>query len=115
MSKPQQNPETTAEQSNSTEVSHAEKTPVNHVRLADDTDRQLVIDECVLCGETHRHGSLDGAVAAGDRSHRVEHCTGIDHRGGYYLELAADAEPPTHWLEWVDSQTGVDVFGSESE
>jgi hypothetical protein len=116
MSKSEQDPTTTtADQTDSTESSDSEKTPVNYVRIADGTVRQFVIDECVLCGETHRHGSLDGMVAAGGRSHRVEHCNGIDHRGGYFLELADDAEPPARWLEWVDRVTSFDVWERDSE
>ena len=92
-----------------TRADHDKETPVNKVRLSDSL-RQLIVDECVLCGETHRHGSMDPVAANGGRSHRVEHCHGIEHHGGYYLELADDAEPPEHWYSWVDekSEMGVD-------
>lgn len=85
----------------------ADKTPVNYVRLSDSV-RQFIIDDCVLCGETHRHGSMDPTVATGGRSHRSAHCTGPD-TGGYYLELAPDAEPPERWYSWVDRASGLEV------
>jgi hypothetical protein len=91
-----------------TEVDHDDETPVNQVHFTDD-GRQFIVKECVLCGETHRHGSCDPAVAEGGRSHRVEHCHGISHSGGYYLELADDAEPPQRWAGWLERETGVDV------
>ena len=81
------------------EADHDAQTPVNTVRLSESC-KQLVIDTCVLCGGTHRHGAYDRAVARGERSHRAEHCDG-DHTGGYYLELAADADPPAYWYEWL--------------
>lgn len=78
--------------------------PINEVRLSD-SRRQLVVDECVICGETHRHGSKDPAVARGELSHRVAHCTPDDPAGdapgGYNLRLAADAERPEGWLDRV--------------
>jgi len=81
-------------------VSHPDKTPVNPVRLSS-SERQFVIEECVICGETHHHGAKDRTVATGGRSHRVEHCHDVDHDGGYYLELAEDAAPSDRWFAWV--------------
>ncbi|WP_154019137.1 hypothetical protein [Halococcus agarilyticus] len=76
--------------------------PINEVRLSD-SNRQFIVDECVICGDTHRHGSKDPAVARGDLSHRVAHCNLSleDTRGGYDLRLADDAERPERWLNWV--------------
>lgn len=85
----------------------ADKTPVNYVRLGDSL-RQFIIDDCVLCDETHRHGSMDPTVANGGRSHRSAHCTGPGG-AGYYLELAPDAEPPERWYSWVDRESGLEV------
>lgn len=84
----------------STEADHEAQTPVNPVRLSE-SGRQFIIDECVICGERHGHGSKDRVVANGGRSHRAAHCHDTDHSGGYYLELAADAEPPEWWYGWV--------------
>ena len=92
-----------------TRANHDKETPVNDVRLRDGSLRQFVIDECVLCGETHWHGSMDPTVANGGRSHRAEHCPNIDHVGGYYLQLAADAEPPERWYTWVNEKSGIEV------
>lgn len=83
-----------------TQADHNDQTPVNKVRLSDSA-KQFVVDDCVICGETHRHGSHDVAVAEGRRSHRAAHCHGADHSGGYYLELADAAEPPEHWYAWL--------------
>jgi hypothetical protein len=89
------------------DVDHDAETPVNPVRFSD-SGRQFIIDECVICGETHAHGSMDPAVAEGERSHRVEHCHN-GHDGGYYLELAEDAEPPTWWTGWIERERGVSL------
>ena len=73
--------------------------PVNTVVFSE-SGRQFIIENCVLCGETHHHGSKDPAVARGELSHRVAHCS--DRMGcGYYLQLAEDADPPDRWREWV--------------
>ena len=92
-----------------TSADHDAEEPVNPVRLVDGSIRQFVIDECVLCGETHYHGSRSPRVASGGRSHRVAHCHGVDHSGGYYLELADDADPPRRWYKWVNGREGADV------
>lgn len=81
-----------------TEADHDAKTPVNTVRLSEST-KQFVVDECEICGDTHYHGSKDRVVAEGGRSHRAAHCSRGDHSGGYYLELADDAEPPKVWFD----------------
>jgi len=83
-----------------TQADHDAKTPVNTVRLSD-SGKQLVVDDCVICGRTHRHGAKDATVARGGRSHRGAHCGDVDHRGGYYIELADDAEPPQRWYDWL--------------
>ena len=85
-----------------------EKTPVNTVRLSSSL-RQLIIDECVICGDRHAHGSKDPTVANGGRSHRGAHCRGVDHSGGYYIELDDDADPPERWYSWVDGESGIEV------
>ena len=85
------------------------KTPVNEVRLSDSL-RQLIIDDCVFCGKTHRHGSLDMTVAQGGRSHRSSHC---NRRGSYYLELADDADPPERWYSWLESETAFERGASQ--
>lgn len=91
-----------------TSTSSTEQIPVNHVRLSD-SQRQFIIEECVLCGERHAHGSKDAAVANGGRSRRVAHCrTGCQPRE-YYLELHPNADPPATWYEWVDRTTGVEI------
>lgn len=90
-----------------TEADHEAEEPVNDVYLS--SMRQFHIPECVICGEEHWHGSMDPTVANGGRSHRVEHCNYADHRGGYYLQLAEDADPPARWYDWVDRNTAVDV------
>jgi len=86
--------------SGATKADHDAKTPVNTVRLSD-SGKQLVVDDCAICGDTHHHGAHDRTVAEGGRSHRTAHCGGVDHTGGYYLELAADAEPPQRWYDWL--------------
>ena len=85
-----------------------EKTPVNTVRLSDSL-RQFIIDECRICGARHAHGSKDPTVANGGRSHRAAHCRGVDHSGGYYIELEDDVEPPERWYSWVDRESGIEV------
>jgi len=79
------------------DADHDAETPVNTVRVSD-SGKQLVVDDCVICGETHYHGAQDATVAKGERSHRAAHCGGL---GGYYLELADDADPPAHWWRFV--------------
>ena len=83
-----------------TEADHDAKTPVNTVRLSD-SGKQLVVDDCVICGGTHHHGAHDRTVAEGGRSHRTAHCGDVEHSGGYYLELDDDAEPPQRWYDWL--------------
>lgn len=90
-----------------TEADHDAKEPVNEVYLS--SIRQFHIEECVICGEEHYHGSMDATVANGGRSHRAEHCHGVNHSGGYYLQLADDADPPDRWYSWLDRSTGADV------
>ena len=85
-----------------------EKTPVNTVRLSDSL-RQFIIDECRICGARHAHGSKDPTVANGGRSHRAAHCRGVDHSGGYYIELDDDADPPERWYSYVDRESGIEV------
>lgn len=87
---------------------HEQKTPVNYVRVSDSL-RQFIIDECVICGERHAHGSKDPTVATGGRSARSAHCHGVAGPGQYYLELAPDAEPPERWYSWIDREFSVEV------
>jgi len=79
--------------------------PVNQVYVSD-SGRQLIIEECVRCGETHSHGARDVTVASGGRSHRASHCTNNHLDGGYELELAEDADPPEHWWSWMRDEAG---------
>jgi hypothetical protein len=82
------------------EEDHEAKEPVNYVRLSD-SEKQLVVDDCVYCGGTHYHGARDREIAKGGRSHRVAHCDDLSY-GGYYLELADDAEPSKFWYQWLE-------------
>ena len=75
-----------------------ERTPVNKVRVSD-SGRQFIVDDCVICGGTHYHGSKDSMVAEGGRSERVSHCGDI--RGSYLLELVDEDQPPEHWWTYV--------------
>jgi hypothetical protein len=68
--------------------------PVNQVYI-DDWGKVAVVEECVLCGETHRHGAADPTLAAGGQSPRAAHCAVYDAE--YCLALAEDADPPAHW------------------
>lgn len=97
------NPDASELRDEPTEADHDEKEPVNRVHFV--SIKQFHIKQCVICGEEHYHGSMDPVVANGGRSHRVEHCHGVNHKGGYYLQLADDANPPDRWYDWVDSQT----------
>ena len=90
-----------------TEADHDAKEPVNDVYLT--SIRQFHVPECVICGEEHWHGSKDAAVARGERSHRAAHCHGVDHSGGYFLQLAEDADPPERWYNYVDLATSAEV------
>lgn len=74
--------------------------PVNEVYVSESL-KQLIVEECVICGETHRHGSKDRVVAEGGESHRVAHCNSVDGPTGYYLKLADDADRPERWLNYV--------------
>ena len=89
------------------ETDHDAKTPVNQVYVSD-SGRRFIIEECVQCGETHYHGAKDPTVASGGRSHRSSHCHDRHLDGGYYLELAGDADPPVHWREWASHDGGGD-------
>jgi len=80
--------------------------PVNKVYVSD-SGRQFIVEECVLCGDTHRHGAKDRAVAAGGRSTRAGHCS--LQADEYYLELADDADPPEIWRNWMRNEFGVVV------
>lgn len=86
-------------QHNEFEYDTEAQTPVNTVRVSDSLKR-FIIDECVICGETHSHGSKSPAVANGGRSPRVAHCD--DFRGQYYLELQSDYEPPQRWYSYAE-------------
>ena len=60
--------------------------PVNVVDRV--TDVHYIIEACVLCGETHRHGAVDD-LEPGKYGHRAAHC---DERGGYFLTVDEDTE-----------------------
>jgi len=70
--------------------------PLNPVHISE-SGRVAVVEECVLCGEEHRHGAADSALAAGERSSRGAHCAG--RHTEYDLVLAEDADPPEHWRQ----------------
>ena len=55
--------------------------PVNVISRRNDAS--VVIDECVICGDTHRHGANEDFIYP---SHRGAHCT-PDGRdvGGYWV------------------------------
>lgn len=82
------------------------ETPVNTVYVSD-SGRQFIVDECILCGDTHRHGAKDRTVADGGRSRRGAHCSLQPDE--YYLELADDADPPEVWRDWMSTEFGVVV------
>lgn len=86
--------------------------PVNHVHVSDEWF-QVVIDECVICGETHRH-SRDPKVLTGGRSYRSAHCHEPD-TGGYFIELAPNANVPEQLLKWAYNQIEYNpiYFGSD--
>ena len=57
----------------------------------------------------HRHSVADtDPVGVGPARRR---CTrrGVDHSGGYYIELDDDADPPERWYSWVDGESGIEV------
>jgi hypothetical protein len=84
-------------------VSDARDYPTNTVRIEAGGVWRAVIDECVICGETHRHGAVDTLLADGEPSHRVRHCDpGADGPSGYYLELPEDADPPAEWRRQME-------------
>ena len=70
---------------------HREKEPINEVRFA--SGRVLIVEECVICGDSHTHGAKGPAIARGEPAHRAAHC-GTSDSGGYYIRLADDADPP---------------------
>jgi len=76
--------------------------PTNTVRIEDTGFWHSVVDECVICGETHRHGAVDVALLEREPSHRVRHCDpDVEGPSGYYLLLAEDADPPAEWRRQV--------------
>jgi hypothetical protein len=87
-------------------VSDARDDPTNAVRIEADGVWRAVIDECVICGDTHRHGAVDVALLERKPSHRVRHCDpDVDGASGYYLELPEDADPPAEWRRQVARRT----------
>lgn len=58
--------------------------PVNQGRREGDL---VIIDECVVCGDTHRHGAVD--FASGE-STRAGHCSGSAPEYRIVLEGGAD-------------------------
>ena len=74
------------------------KQPINEVYFAN--AKTLLVEECVVCGGTHRHGARDPAVARGEPSHRVSHCGDLS-ASNYYIRLAEDADPPDRYFQWV--------------
>ena len=87
-------------------MSPALATPVNEVKIGD-YGKLVIVEECVVCGETHRHGANDVALARGERSSRMAHCSGRHH--GYDLVLADDADPPACWRRRLQGGDGIDV------
>lgn len=60
--------------------------PVNPIDRRDGV--QYVIEECVICGETHHHGAAN-PTEIGKPSHRGAHCSELVD-GGYYIVLTED-------------------------
>lgn len=61
--------------------------PINTVSRV--TDSQLIVEDCVLCGETHYHGTGNQSFEVGDTTHRGAHCEGGD---GYRLKMTEATE-----------------------
>lgn len=55
------------------------------------TPVHYIVESCVRCGGTHRHGAADD-LDVGDLTHRVAHCDG---GGGYYLKRTSRTEVET--------------------
>lgn len=45
---------------------------------------QIIVEVCVICGDTHYHGTGGELPAVGDETHRVAHCGG-EIGTGYHL------------------------------
>lgn len=65
-------------------------TPVNEIDRIDGI--QIVVEDCVVCGETHYHGTGNRELEPGDTLERVAHCTG---GGGYVLKMTEETEVTT--------------------
>lgn len=61
--------------------------PVNVIDRV--TAVHFVVESCVRCGETHRHGAA-ADLDVGDLTHRVAHCD--DGGAGYYLKRTEETE-----------------------
>lgn len=70
--------------------------PVNVVDRV--TDTHYIVENCVVCGETHRHGSANYYLADDDYAHRGAHCSGS--MDGYYLTT----DETTTWEVDVDER-----------
>lgn len=63
--------------------------PVNGIDVV--TDSQYIVEECTVCGGTHRHGRVPESMEPGDTIHRVAHCTD-GTVASYVLRYTADTE-----------------------
>lgn len=86
-----------------TDLDHYRGQPIVPVTLDLET-RQAVIEDCRICGETHRHSALDPALLKGRPSHRVGHCHVPGWDGDYYLRLAEGVDVPESLQRWADRQ-----------
>lgn len=78
-------------------MSESNDGPVNEIDRIDGI--QIVVEECVVCGETHYHGTGDRELEPGDTLPRVAHCTGT---GGYVLKMTEETEVTTPGREDYD-------------
>lgn len=63
--------------------------PVNEIDVV--TDSQYIVEECVVCGGTHRHGRVQASIEPGDTTQRVANCTD-EPVASYVLRCTADTE-----------------------
>jgi hypothetical protein len=58
--------------------------PVVEISTADET--HYIVDECPICGETHRHGSVP-ELEVGETTTRGTHCRTENAPGEYELKF----------------------------
>lgn len=72
--------------------------PVNRVYLS---GKVAIVEDCVVCQQTHRHG-LDYKILTDGESPRSAHCP--EFTGVYRLRLADDEEPEDWQIRWARSR-----------